>query len=85
MADTTDKLSSRKIGLEVHSSTGPGILHQLTGAIAAHHGNIISVMIVGEKENTERVFFDVDVPGDAEAIVADLKKLPPVQIGRAHV
>lgn len=76
MAD--EKLPSNKIGLEVHSSTGPGILHQLTGVISAHNGNIVSVMIIGEKENTERVYFDVNVPGDPEAIVADLKKLPPV-------
>lgn len=67
-----------KIGLQVHSTTGPGILHQLSGAIAAHHGNIVSVMIVGEKENTERVYFEIEVPGDPALILADLKKLPPV-------
>lgn len=67
-----------KIGLQVHSTTGPGILHQLSGAIAAHDGNIVSVMIVGEKENTERVYFEVEVPGDPTLILADLKKLPPV-------
>ncbi len=69
---------AQKIGLQVHSSTGPGILHQLSGAIAAHQGNIVSVMIVGEKENTERVYFEVEAPGDPALILADLKKLPPV-------
>jgi energy-converting hydrogenase B subunit Q len=67
-----------KIGLQVHSLTGPGILHQLSGAIARHDGNIVSVMIVGEKGNTERVYFEIEAPGDPELILADLKKLPPV-------
>lgn len=75
----SEKVGSRKIGLHVHSASGPGILHQLSGVIARHHGNIISVMIVGEKNDTERVYFEVEAPGAAQSIVEDLKKLAPVR------
>ncbi len=78
MAEEQEKLSSRKIGLQVLSENGPGILHQLAGVIAAHNGNIISVMITGESNNRERVYFEIETPEDAAAIVADLKALPPV-------
>ena len=40
---------SHKIGLEVGADPGPGIMHQVTGVIAALRGNILSVEIVEEK------------------------------------
>ena len=78
MAEEQEKLSSRKIGLQVLSENGPGILYQLTRVIADHNGNIMSVMITGERDNCERVYFEIEAPGDTAAIVADLKALPPV-------
>lgn len=78
MAEGQEKLSSRKIGLQVLSENGPGILHQLSRVIADHNGNIMSVMITGERDDRERVYFEIDAPGDPEEIVADLKALPPV-------
>ena len=30
--------AAQKIGIEITASEGPGILHQLTGVIASHHG-----------------------------------------------
>lgn len=78
MAEGQEKVSSRKIGLQVLSENGPGILHQLSRVIADHNGNIMSVMITGERDDRERVYFEIDAPGDPEEIVADLKALPPV-------
>ncbi len=75
-------MSAQKVGIEVHSQNGPGILHQLARAIAAHDGNIVSVMIVAEKEDSERVYFEIELPGgpgEPEALVAELKTLPPVR------
>jgi energy-converting hydrogenase B subunit Q len=69
---------AQNVGIEVHSANGPGILHQLARAIATHEGNIVSVMIVPGKEATEWVYFEVELPGDPEALIADLKALPPV-------
>lgn len=70
---------SNKIGIQVTSGTGPGILHQLTGVIASQRGNIISVVIVGESQGTERVFFEVEAPGDPAEMIAGLRALPVVR------
>jgi energy-converting hydrogenase B subunit Q len=69
---------ARKIGLEVGADPGPGILHQLTGVIASERGNILSVEIVEEKSPETVTYFEVDVPGDPERIVAGLRALPVV-------
>lgn len=69
---------SQKVGIEVHSKNGPGILHQLARTIATHNGNIVSVMIVAEKNESERVYFEIDLPGESEPLLADLKTLEPV-------
>ncbi len=69
---------SQKVGIEVHTKDGPGILHQLARVIANHDGNIVSVMIVDGKDGTEWVYFEVDVPGDPNVIVVELNALEPV-------
>jgi energy-converting hydrogenase B subunit Q len=68
----------RKIGLEVDADPGPGILHQLTGVIAAERGNILSVEIVEEKSPETRTYFEIDVPGDPEHLADGLRALPVV-------
>lgn len=72
------KNPSRTIGIQVHSNGGPGVLHQLTGAIAAHRGNIASVLIVGERDSTEHVYFEIETGVDTEAIISDIRVLPMV-------
>jgi energy-converting hydrogenase B subunit Q len=69
---------AHKIGLEVDADPGPGILHQLTGVIAAERGNILSVEIVEEKSPETRTYFEIDVPGDPERLVEGLRALPVV-------
>jgi energy-converting hydrogenase B subunit Q len=48
-----------KVGIEITADSGPGILHELTGVIARHSGNILSVEIIDERireeSNVERV------------------------------
>jgi len=36
-------VANPKIGIEILSASGPGILHATTGVIARHNGNITSV------------------------------------------
>lgn len=67
-----------KIGLEVGADPGPGILHQLTGVIAAERGNILSVEIREEKSPETRTYFEIEIPGDPERVVAGLEALPVV-------
>jgi energy-converting hydrogenase B subunit Q len=66
---------SQKVGIEVTAATGPGILHQLTGAIAANHGDILSVEIVEPR----RTYFEIETPEGFEALLEDLRRLPIVE------
>jgi energy-converting hydrogenase B subunit Q len=61
---------SEHIGVLIEAEPGPGILHQLTGVIARHSGNITSVDIIEE----ERTYLEMDVENPA-ALVEDLGKL----------
>jgi energy-converting hydrogenase B subunit Q len=66
---------AQKIGVEVIADAGPGILHQLSGVIASHRGDIVSVQIVEPR----RTYFEIEIPGDADALVDALRRLPIVQ------
>src|SRR5580704_4310518 len=65
---------TEKIGLLVEADPGPGILHQLTGVIARHKGNITSIEIVEERQT----YFEIDVEDGPTAIQDDLSNLPIV-------
>ena len=62
---------SQRIGIEVSSVAGPGVLHQLSGVIAAHDGDIVSVEIV----EARRTYFEIETPGDPAALVERLRQL----------
>lgn len=62
---------SQRIGIEVTSVAGPGVLHQLSGVIAAHEGDIVSVEIV----EARRTYFEIETPGDPAALVERLRQL----------
>ncbi len=63
------------IGLLVSAAPGPGVLHQLTGVIARHQGDITLVEIVENRPPETRVYFEISVPGDATALVEDIRAL----------
>jgi energy-converting hydrogenase B subunit Q len=63
------------IGVLVESDPGPGILHKLTGVIAAHGANITSVDIVEER----RTYFEIEITDESAAVIEDLSKLPIVK------
>ena len=67
------------VGLMVHADTGPGILHQLTGVIAGHRGDITSVSIVDQRPSEDRIYFEIAQPVDAEQLAEDLRRLPIVR------
>ena len=66
---------SETIGVLVEADPGPGILHKLTGVIAAHGGNITSVDIIEERQT----YFEIEVTDEAAAVIEDLSKLPVVR------
>jgi energy-converting hydrogenase B subunit Q len=54
------------------------VLHQLTGVIARHQGDIRSVSIIEDLPVNTRVYFELDLPQSPEALVQDLAALDVV-------
>lgn len=68
-------MASRIIGLLVEATGRTGILHQVTGVIAAHQGDITSVDILSNWPAEDRTYYEVVLPTDPDELVADLRKL----------
>ena len=66
-----------RIGVMVHATEGPGVLHQLTGVIARLEGNITSVEII-ERQPHARIYFELDLEQPPGALEAALRELPIV-------
>jgi energy-converting hydrogenase B subunit Q len=71
--------SSDKSGFVIVAFNGPGVLHQLTGVIAAHQGDIKSISLIDEQPPDTRIYFELDLPGDEEALALDLRELKVVR------
>ncbi|MBZ5726896.1 MAG: DUF5612 domain-containing protein [Acidobacteriia bacterium] len=67
------------IGLLVETVGRTGVLHQLSGVIARHDGDITSVEILDNTPEGSRLCFEVVLPGDAAALVEDLRELASVR------
>lgn len=76
MAVTTDR---PKTGILIHAASGPGVLHELTGAIARHSGDITSVAIVNAEGPVSSIYFELTLPGEAGALVEEIRGLPIVE------
>jgi energy-converting hydrogenase B subunit Q len=72
-------MDERSIGIEITTSTGPGILHELTGMIARHQGDISSVEILAGGPDTSRVYFEIRLPGTPGGLLDDLRGSPVVR------
>jgi energy-converting hydrogenase B subunit Q len=76
MSARGDGLQNNGLLVECHS--GPGVLHQLTGAIAAHKGDIASVSILENAAAGSRVYFEISTPAWEEMVEA-IRNLPVVR------
>ena len=72
-------MENERIGIVVHANGGTGVLHQLTGVIARHHGDITSVEILANRPNEARTYFEVVLPGAIEELTAELRALEIVR------
>src|SRR6202171_6475796 len=72
-------MGSHTIGLLVHAVGKTGVLHQLTGVIARHEGDITSVEILENRPEEARTYYEVVLPDGPEALIEDLRKLPIVR------
>ncbi|HEY4084436.1 MAG TPA: DUF5612 domain-containing protein, partial [Bryobacteraceae bacterium] len=61
-----------------HSAGGPGILHRVTGVIAEHDGDIVSVSILDSSPEGSRTYFEIITPRLSEMEEA-LRALPIVR------
>jgi energy-converting hydrogenase B subunit Q len=67
------------IGLLVHAVGKTGVLHQLTGVIAQHEGDITSVEILANWPDPARTYFEIRLPGELDALVEDIRRLAIVR------
>ena len=67
------------VGIVVRADSGPGILHQLTGVIAQLNGDIGLVEIIEQKPPETRVYFEIDLPNDPDALLVALGVLTIVR------
>ncbi len=72
-------MSAQPTGLLVHARAGLGVLHQLTGVIAGHRGDITSVEILENSELDARIYFEIALPAEVEELERDLRALPIVK------
>lgn len=72
-----------RVGLLIHTEPGPGVLHRVTGVIAEHGGDIVSVDILESRPPQTRVYFELDLPGAVDRLVDDIRALPIVHTAEA--
>jgi energy-converting hydrogenase B subunit Q len=72
-------MQNETIGLVVHATGGSGVLHQLTGVIARHLGDIVSVEILDNTPQDARTYFEVALAGGPDPIIDDLRRLSIVR------
>ena len=68
-----------KIGLVIHAEEGLGLLHRLTGVIAEHQGDIVSIAIIDNRAPDARIYFEIELPTEVSRLTADLEKLEVVR------
>lgn len=66
---------AERIGVYLKTVARPGVLHALTGVIAAHGSDIVSVDITGTPDAGARVYFEITEPPDIDALFTELRGL----------
>ncbi len=69
-----------RIGVVLEVLNEPGVLHRLTGIIAAHGGNIVSVeMLESRSPEESRVYFEIELEGEPARLIQELQGEPTVR------
>jgi energy-converting hydrogenase B subunit Q len=65
-----------RTGVVILADNQPGVLHELTGVIARHQGNIASVeMLESGGPAVSRIYFEIELPESAAPLLVDLGAL----------
>jgi len=76
-------MPGKMVGLQVEAASGPGVLHQLTGVIARHQGDIALVEILERTGESERLYLEVELPGASDPLLAELRESKAVRSASA--
>ena len=76
-------MAGQSIGLLVTATSGPGVLHQVTGVIARHDGDITLVEILERAPEETRFYLELELPGGSQGLVDDLAETRVVRSVRA--
>ena len=68
-------MADHRSGLFIRADAGPGILHQLTGVIARHNGDITSVEIIESRPPYSRIYFEIVGDADVSELAAEMRAL----------
>jgi energy-converting hydrogenase B subunit Q len=72
-------MADERIGLLIIGDNEPGVLHRVTGVMAGHRGDIRSISIIEDLKAEAHTYFELDLPGDPQALVRDLEQLDVVR------
>jgi energy-converting hydrogenase B subunit Q len=74
-------MENQTIGLVAHSIGTTGVLHQLTGVIAGHRGDITFVEILSNLPDAARTYFEITFPAGVDPMetIEGLRALPIVR------
>lgn len=72
-------MAAEKLGVVIEAEAGPGVLHELTGVIARHQGDISSVAIIENLSTGARIYFEIDTLDDTKSLTDDLEGLRVVR------
>jgi energy-converting hydrogenase B subunit Q len=72
-------MENETVGLVIHSVGRTGVLHQLTGVIARHEGDITTVEILDNWPQEARTYFEVMLAVPPAPLIEDLRSLTIVR------
>ncbi len=76
-------MPGKTVGLLVEAASGPGVLHEITGVIARHKGDITLVEIIERDPDTTRFYLELELPADHTPLVDELRETSVVRSIRA--
>jgi energy-converting hydrogenase B subunit Q len=69
---------AEKIGLLMHVKSGPGVMHEWSGAMARSRADITSVDILSIADHGTRLYVEAEIEGAPDSLIADLRSLDVV-------
>jgi energy-converting hydrogenase B subunit Q len=78
MATGSSQQEAPTMGLVLETKNQRGVLHQLSGVIARHGGDITWVALLDSQKPIETVFFEIGGLASLDAVIEELRSLPVV-------